>query len=219
MRNVLLPLITIMGLVYIFLIPEEPLGVKIVFKLVPMMLIILFAATNMSLVSPLYKKIVLIGLAISMVADAAIYWFMAGLATFFVAHLFYIAAFRTARFKSVPLIAAIPLVLYGLFMVYWIALPQVFSGEVVLGVAIIAYMAVILLMGWEAIRTRLPLVIIGAFLFICSDSFLAIDRFVTPLPARDALVMVTYYAAQVFFAASIGSKFVTLRPAKDKTRS
>ncbi|MGG0644610.1 lysoplasmalogenase [Sporosarcina gallistercoris] len=219
MRKALLALITIMGFVYIFLIPEELLGAKIVFKLVPMTLIILYAATNTSLVSPLYKKIVVIGLAISMVADAAIYWFMAGLATFFVAHLFYIAAFRSARRKSVPLIAAIPLVLYGLFMAYWIAFPQIGSGDVVLGVAIIAYMAVILLMGWEAIRTRLPLVIIGAFLFICSDSFLAIDRFVTPLPARDALVMVTYYAAQVFFAASIGSQFVKLSPDKEKTIS
>lgn len=217
MRKVLLALITIMGLVYIFLIPEEPVGIKIVFKLVPMMLIILYAATNTSLVSPLYKKIVLIGLTVSMVADAAIYWFMAGLATFFVAHLFYIAAFRTARRKSVPLIAAIPLILYGIFMVFWIAVPQISSGEVVLGVAIIAYMGVILLMGWEAIRTRLPLVIIGALLFICSDSFLAIDQFVTPLPGRDALVMITYYAAQVFFATSIGSQFVKLSPDKEKT--
>ncbi|VDG96985.1 YhhN-like protein [Lysinibacillus sphaericus] len=217
MRKVLLALITIMGLVYIFLIPEEPVGIKIAFKLVPMMLIILYAATNTSLVTPLYKKIVLIGLAVSMVADAAIYWFMAGLATFLVAHLFYIVAFRTARRKSVPLIAAIPLILYGIFMVFWIAVPQIASGEVVLGVAIIAYMGVILLMGWEAIRTRLPLVIIGALLFICSDSFLAIDRFVTPLPGRDALVMITYYAAQVFFAASIGRQYVKLGPDKEAT--
>lgn len=206
-----------MGLVYIFLIPEEPVGIKIAFKLVPMTLIILYAATNTSLVTPLYKKIVLIGLAVSMVADAAIYWFMAGLATFLVAHLFYIAAFRTASRKSVPLIAAIPLILYGIFMVFWIAVPQIASGEVVLGVAIIAYMGVILLMGWEAIRTRLPLVIIGALLFICSDSFLAIDRFVTPLPGRDALVMITYYAAQVFFAASIGRQYVKLVPDKEAT--
>ncbi|MCM3757331.1 lysoplasmalogenase [Sporosarcina aquimarina] len=217
MRKVLLALITIMGLVYIFLIPEEPVGIKIAFKLVPMMLIILYAATNTSLVTPLYKKIVLIGLAVSMVADAAIYWFMAGLATFFFAHVFYIAAFRTARRQSVPLIAAIPLILYGIFMVFWIAVPQIASGEMVLGVAIVAYMAVILLMGWEAIRTRLPLVIIGALLFICSDSFLAINRFVTPLPGRDALVMITYYAAQVFFAASIGSRYVKVGPEKEAT--
>ncbi|WOV83082.1 hypothetical protein PGH26_09060 [Sporosarcina jeotgali] len=77
MRNVLLAVITIMGLVYIFLIPEEPVGFKIAMKLVPMMLIIMYAASNMSLVSAYYKKVILMGLVISMVADAAIYWFMA----------------------------------------------------------------------------------------------------------------------------------------------
>lgn len=209
MRKVLLSVIIIMGLVYIFLIPEEPVVFKIAMKLVPMMLIIMFAASNRSLVSAHYKKVILMGLVISMVADAAIYWFMAGLAAFFVAHLFYITAFRTARRQSVPLLAAILLILYGLFIVVWIAVPQILSGELVLGLAIIAYIAVILIMGWEAIRTRLPLVIIGAILFICSDSFLAIDRFVTPLPAREALVMITYYAAQVFFAASIGDQQIS----------
>ena len=196
-----------MGLVYIFLIPHEPVGLKIAMKLIPMLLIIVYAATNMSYVSPRYKKIIVVGLIVSMVADGVIYWFMAGLVTFFIAHILYVVAFRTASRKSVPLVAAIPLLLYGMLMIVWIAGPQLVSGEVVLGVAIIAYITVITLMGWMAIRTRLPLVIIGALLFIASDSFLAIDRFFVALPAREALVMITYYAAQVFFAASISSRF------------
>lgn len=207
MRKVLLALIVVMVLVYIFLIPEEPVGTKILMKLVPMVLITLYAAANRSIVSPSYKKIVLAGLVISMTADGVIYWFMAGLATFFVAHLFYIVAFLSIRRKPISLLAATALLLYGLFMVVWIAVPQIESGEFVLGFAIIAYIAVILLMGWAAMRTRLPLVMIGAILFILSDSFLAIDRFVIPLPGRDALVMLTYYAAQVCFADSIRSQF------------
>lgn len=192
-----------MGFIYIFLIPEEPVGVKIAMKLVPMMLIILYGILTKSVVSSLYKRIILAGLAVSMIADGVIYWFMAGLATFFVAHILYIQAFRTERRKPVPVPVAVLLILYGLFMVFWIAWPQIAKGEVVLGVAIIAYIMVILVMGWEAIRTRMPFAITGALLFICSDSFLAIDRFVTPLPSRDALVMITYYAAQIFIAASI----------------
>lgn len=214
MRKVLLPLIGVMAFIYIFLIPEEPVGVKIAMKLVPMLLIILYGMLSTSFVSPIYKRTVLIGLGVCMIADAAIYWFMAGLATFLVGHLFYIAAFRKASRKPVPVVAAVPLLLYGLFMALWIAGPQLVAGEWVLGVAIIAYMAVILLMGWEAIRTRFPLVITGAFLFICSDSLLAIDRFVTPLPGRDALVMITYYSAQILFAASIGSRVRALHAEK-----
>lgn len=207
MRKVLLALIAVMGLVYIFFIPHEPVGVKIAMKLVPMLLIIIYAATMPPRVSPLYKKIVLAGLIVSMVADGVIYWFMAGLVTFFVAHIVYVVAFKSASRKRVPLVVAIPLLVYGVLMAFWIAGPQLLSGEAVLGAAIIAYITVITLMGWMAIRTRLPLVIIGALLFIASDSFLAIDRFVVALPAREALVMVTYYAAQICFAASIGRRF------------
>lgn len=208
MHKVLLALITMMGLVYIFLIPDEPVGGKIAMKLVPMLLIILYAATNTSFVTPLYKRIILAGLVVSMVADAVIYWFMAGLVTFFIAHLLYIIAFQTASRKSVPLFAAIPLLLYGILMIVWIAWPQLVSGEVIMGLAIIMYIVVITLMGWMAIRTRLLLVIMGAFLFIASDSILAIDRFVMTLPAREVLVMGTYYAAQVCFAASVGTKYI-----------
>ncbi|WP_153732132.1 lysoplasmalogenase [Sporosarcina obsidiansis] len=207
MRKILIGLIVLMGFVYIFLIPAEPVGMKNAMKLVPMMLIILYGALSISSISPLYKRTILAGLFVLMIADGVIYWFMAGLATFFVAHLLYIQAFRKESRKSVPVFVAIPLILYGLFMAVWIAGPQMASGEIVLGVAIIAYIVVILIMGWEAIRTRFPLAITAAFLFICSDSFLAIDRFVIPLPARDALVMITYYAAQVFLAASIRSQF------------
>lgn len=206
MRKVLIGLIFFTGIVYIFFIPAEPVGMKIMFKLIPMMLIIVYGALADPVVSPLYKRTVLAGLIISMIADGVIYWFMAGLVTFFIAHLLYIRAFRSQRRQPVPLTVAVPLVMYGLFMAVWIAWPQMADGDVVLGTAIIAYMAVILVMGWEAVRTRMPLAITGAFLFICSDSFLAVDRFVMPLPGREALVMCTYYAAQLLIASSIYRK-------------
>ena len=69
------------------------------------------------------------------------------------------------------------LLLYGTAMAFWIAGSQFRIGEHFLGIAILAYISIILLMGWMAIRTRLPLAIIGALLFIFSDSVLAIDRF------------------------------------------
>ncbi|QTD40391.1 lysoplasmalogenase [Sporosarcina sp. Te-1] len=208
MRKFFLASITLTGLTYLFFGPDEIVDVKIAMKLLPMALILIYGMATPSLVSTSYKRLILAGLLICMIADGVIYWFMAGLATFFIGHIFYIAAFRQASRKSVPLWAAIPLVAYGLLMAAWIAGPQYSAGQTLLGTAIIAYIAVILLMGWMAIRTRLPFAIIGALLFICSDSFLAIDRFVTALPYRDAWVMVTYYAAQVFIASSIENRFV-----------
>ena len=207
MRNIVLAAIIIMSAIYIFYIPSDPVGFKIFMKLIPMALIILFAAMTSSLVTRNYKSIVIAGLFVCMIADGVIYWFMAGLITFFIGHLFYIFAFKSASRQPVPKWAAILLVLYGIGMAFWIAGSQFIVGESILGVAIIAYIIVILTMGWMAIRTRMRLAIIGALLFMFSDSVLAIDRFVIDIPYRDAFVMITYYAAQVFIAASIGSRF------------
>jgi uncharacterized membrane protein YhhN len=40
-----------------------------------------------------------------------------------------------------------------------------------------------------------PLVLLGALLFVLSDTILAIDRFVKPLAAGHGLVLLTYYSA------------------------
>lgn len=207
-RNLLIAAITVMGAIYIFFIPHEPVGVKIFMKLIPMALIILYALLTKPLLSITYKRIIIGGLFVSIVADGVIYWFIAGLITFFIGHIFYIFAFRHASRKPMPKWAATLLLLYGAGMAIWISGSQFLEGEMVLGIAIIAYIFIILTMGWMAIRTRLPLAIIGALLFIFSDSVLAIDRFVYDIPYRDAFVMISYYGAQVFIAASIGSRVV-----------
>lgn len=207
-RRLLIAAIMIMGIIYIFFIPPDPVGFKIFMKLIPMALIILFALTIPSLVSSTFKRIIIMGLFVCMIADGVIYWFLAGLVTFFIGHIFYIFAFRHAARKPVPKSIAVLLIIYGVGMAIWIAGSQFAIGENVLGAAIIAYIFIILLMGWMAIRTRLSLAIIGAVLFMLSDSVLAINRFVYEIPFRDAIVMITYYGAQVFIAASIGSRVV-----------
>ena len=208
LRNFILAAIVIIGSIYIFFIPAEPIGIKITMKLIPMLLILLYAAMAPPLVSTTYKRILLGGLFVCMIADGVIYWFMAGLVTFFIGHLFYIAAFKHASRKPVPIWAATLLLLYGTSIAIFVAGSQLVEGQTVLGIAIIAYIVVILVMGWMAIKTRLKLAIVGALLFMFSDSVLAIDRFVFEIPYRDAFVMVTYYAAQVLIAASIGSRVV-----------
>lgn len=207
-RSLVISAITIMGIIYIFFIPDDPVGFKIFMKLIPMALIILLALTTKSLLSTTYKRIILIGLFVCMIADGVIYWFLAGLVTFFIGHIFYILAFRHMSRKPMPKWAGSLLLLYSAGMIVWIAGSQFQIGENILGGAIVAYILIILMMGWTAIRTRLPLAIIGALLFILSDSVLAVDRFVYAIESRDALIMLTYYGAQIFIAASIGSRVV-----------
>ena len=108
-RNLVLTAIIAMGIIYIFFIPADPVGFKILMKLIPMALIILFALTTRPLFSRTYKRIVIGGLLVCMIADGVIYWFLPGLITFFIGHIFYIFAFRHAAKKSMPRWAAVPL--------------------------------------------------------------------------------------------------------------
>ena len=203
MRFLLPAVIAAFGVVYIFFIPPEPVGLKIFMKLIPMVLIIGYAALRPRGMSASYKPIVMAGLFICAVADGVIYWFIAGLVTFLIAHLFYITAFRKASVRPMPWSAGAALLVFGIVMAAVVALPLLLDGNL-LGAAVIAYMIVILMMGWTAVRTANPYAIAGALLFILSDSILAIDRFTVPIPGRDAFVMVPYYAAQFLIASSIG---------------
>lgn len=200
--------IILFGFLYIFFIPPEPILFKMFMKVIPMALIIVLAFQTKTLLPGVYKKWILFGLAVCMIADAVIYWFLPGLITFFIGHILYIVAFQHIWQRQIPKWVAALLLLYGVFMAIWLVGAQIKNNETILAFAILAYIIVILIMGWHAMATRLPLAIIGALLFIISDSFLAIDRFIEPLPYRDALVMITYYTAQLFIAKSIGSRFL-----------
>lgn len=196
------------SVLYIFFIPAESEVFKIFMKIIPMALIITLAFQTETSLPKLYKKWILLGLTICMIADAVIYWFLPGLITFFIGHIIYIIAFQKIWHAQIPKWVAGLLLLYGILMAIWLVSTQLKIGETVLAFAILAYIAVILVMGWHAIASRLSFAIIGAVLFIISDSALAIDRFITPLPYRDALVMITYYAAQFFIAKSVGNHLI-----------
>jgi len=208
MRKTLITAIIIISLIYVFFIPLEPVGFKVFIKLIPMALIIVLGITTSTLLPFTYKRTILFGLFICMIADGVIYWFLAGLITFFIGHIFYIFAYRQIMRKPMPIWVGFLLIVYSAVMVIWVAGSQFTQGNYVLAFAILAYILIILMMGWTAIRTRLPLAIIGAVLFIFSDSVLAIDRFVYEIPFRDGFVMLTYYSAQLLIALSIGSRLV-----------
>ena len=146
-----------------------------------------------------------VGLLVSSLADAAIeYSFIAGLGTFLVAHLCYIAAFtrvetgwRLARLAPVALWAVL-------------VLPALASGAGALRAPVLIYAAAIFAMIWRAaaaarsISIQDPGIIglFGAILFGVSDTLLGVNRFVTPIPAADLIVLGSYWAAQALIAAS-----------------
>lgn len=150
-----------------------------------------------------FDLLLLAGLAFSLAGDVFLMFpgfFIPGLLSFLVAHLFYIALFKTGLpwFPSRRALAAT----LGIGVLMYAFL---FNGlSPVLRIAVAAYVVVIALMAAQAIgratvlRDKAALgVAVGAGFFMLSDALLATNRFATPLPMAQLWVLSTYYLAQV----------------------
>jgi uncharacterized membrane protein YhhN len=125
--------------------------------------------------------------------------FIFGLTSFLIAHLLYIVLFvrnpRTPRAGRKALAAL--LIIFSAAMFAWLW-PNL--GEMKLPVA--AYLCAITGMGVTAALAgfRAPWVMIGAMLFIVSDSMIAAGKFKSPVEYGNYLIWATYYAGQLFIA-------------------
>jgi uncharacterized membrane protein YhhN len=135
-------------------------------------------------------------------------FFIPGLVSFLVAHLFYIALFK----QGVPWLPSTRALLatlgaggamYGFLFN---------SLNAQLRVAVAAYVVVIALMAAQAIGRATWLrdkgsvaAAVGACFFMLSDSLLATNKFALQFPMAQFLVLATYYAAQILIARNAGA--------------
>jgi alkylglycerol monooxygenase len=127
--------------------------------------------------------------------------FILGLASFLVAHIFYIALFRQghAWFPSRRALAGVLSVGALMYAIVWPGL-----ADPILKSAVAAYVLVISLMAAQAIGratvqgdTAARWVAVGACVFMVSDSLIAINKFVAPVALSSLWILATYYAAQL----------------------
>jgi alkylglycerol monooxygenase len=128
-------------------------------------------------------------------------YFIPGLASFLVAHVFYIALFKQGQ-AWFPNKAALAWVLgFGavMYAILWSSL-----GDPILKGAVAAYVTVISLMAAQAIGRATVRgdaasrwVAVGACVFMVSDSLIAINKFLTPVPLSAMWILFTYFAAQM----------------------
>ncbi len=133
-------------------------------------------------------------------------FFMLGLLSFFTAHIFYIFTFRQFRYEAdhdalhglQRVRFAFPIILYGsgLMVILYNQLDQ-------LQVPVIFYALILTIMVLQALfrfnrteTTSFALVFGGAILFMISDSLLAINKFLEPIPFSGFWIMSTYISAQ-----------------------
>lgn len=204
-----------LGILYIFLKRNVAPWTDVFFKALPIVLLIVLLGVSLKRAKDKAAVILpMIALFFSFLGDSSgeapilhgDMKFIFMMLFFAVAHVFYIISFcRFADWKRKPIV---PLLL----VLYYIAIILILNPHMphnVIKIGAYVYMTLILVMGACASmqkRPGLPLFIIGAILFILSDSILAYCRFVTPLPGRDVLVMGTYYAAQLLLNLRLVTK-------------
>ncbi len=153
-------------------------------------------------------SLVALGLALSAAADAVIeVTFLGGIGVFLPAHLLYIAGFTVER-PQLGLARGLPfaLVFGGLGSLFITSAPEELAAPVAV------YALTICAMGWRAavrapgqgLRGRLGL--LGAVIFMLSDSLLAYHRFVAEIPLDRLWVLGTYWTGQALIAASMGAR-------------
>lgn len=123
--------------------------------------------------------------------------FIAGLGSFLLGHLCYLAAFAVAGLRAVDVLAGV-LIAAG---VAALALPRVLRGAArsagrPFALVVAGYAAVLATMTALAVGTGLWAAAVGGVLFLVSDTLIARQRFVARIPYGDVLIIVTYHLAQ-----------------------
>lgn len=159
---------------------------------------------------PRYRTWLLIGLVLSTAGDVFLMLpidaFVAGLASFLLAHLAYLIALKQReRWFAAMWPFALYAVIAGLVLSQlWPGLPGELRVPVVVYVVVLAAMAAQALAVWW--RRRDGAALYGAWggaCFVLSDALLAWDRFVAPFAAASFAVLASYWLAQWGLARSV----------------
>jgi uncharacterized membrane protein YhhN len=149
------------------------------------------------------RTVLLVALVFSACGDLLLAFdkFIFGVAAFLLAQLSYALIFKTYWQRiTTRWVVSIMLLVYMLLMA-WLLLPSL--GD--LKIPVIAYLLAIGVMGFLAVQSSLNMrwAILGAMVFIISDSLIAINKFVHPIPFESYWIMSTYYAAQFMLVTSL----------------
>lgn len=166
--------------------------------------------------APLQRRLIRLGLLLSLAGDVFLLWpqrgFLPGLVAFLLAHLAYIAAFCVpVRLAARPLaFAAYALAAAAILSLLWAGIPGALRAPVVAYVVCLAAMAAQALVWWRsraaaagADASLARAAALGGLLFMTSDSLLAINKFAAPLPLASLWILLTYWLAQWCIASAL----------------
>lgn len=134
--------------------------------------------------------------------------FVFGLGAFLCAHIVYMLLF--VRFTSkanalLKLLGCALVLLYAAFI-----LTKVLPEQAVMRIAVMCYLTVISMMTIVAVwcaNATTKLFVLGAVIFVVSDSFIAWNMFHSPIAHNSYWVMSTYYLAQFLILCGVTQAF------------
>jgi uncharacterized membrane protein YhhN len=214
LANILTVGALISSLVYIATLKNEGSGDLLHYILKPLTTL-LIAGIALAIPSPIsdtYRWLVILGLLLSLAGDVFLMLpddrlFLFGLASFLVAHLFFIGAYRTRGGFDFTWWLVLLYLAYTVVLIY-LLWPTIGNMRI----PVIIYGAVLMVMGWQAAEMWVRwsdlsalAAMLGAILFMLSDSTLALNKFRAPIRQSAIIIMSTYWAAQLLIAWSVRS--------------
>lgn len=192
------PLFGLSCLGYLLVAPSAPLEFFALLKIIPIILLsFLVVRAGINSVS----LHLLLALLFSMGGDVLLEMnlFVPGLSSFLFAQLLYGSLFLRYH-SNWSADYQISLLLVGASLVMAVIIWS-YAGD--MRPPVIAYLPVITFMGLSANISPIKSAILGAAVFILSDSIIAIDRFVMAVPASGRLIMISYYVAQFLLVGAV----------------
>jgi uncharacterized membrane protein YhhN len=129
-------------------------------------------------------------------------FFMTGLASFLIAHIFYILFFHGLRVRehipAKPWVLLPVAIYYGALMFLLSPLPSAMNIPVKIYGVVICFMLVLAIhAAYSRNRKAATMLLTGAAFFVISDSMLAIDKFLQAFSGSGIMIMLTYGIAQL----------------------
>lgn len=193
LHKTLLYIFLAFAILFIGLLPFEPYPGSFIIKAIPALSLAVLALVA---VSGSKGKLLFASLLFCAAADVALElaagkYFVIGLGLFLIAHILFIVTFSRdlkAQKSQIPVI--IMLIVYAKMMAF-VLTPYLKE----MTIPVYTYLTAITLMAiFAALRSsKNYFTIYGAIAFIASDSILAINKFMMPVPEADYLIMITYY--------------------------
>jgi alkenylglycerophosphocholine/alkenylglycerophosphoethanolamine hydrolase len=163
-----------------------------ILKPAPLFLLILFSVVTSQ------SYLLIVALAFSLFGDIFLLnkekFFVQGLISFLIAHLFYLSLFIKSESNPNPIIG----VIMTIIAVFYFGYLKKYLGKYLYPVFL--YLTVILLMVIFAAginNGNRVIISTGAILFFISDGILAFNKFIKQFNLADFLVLSTYYTAQL----------------------